>query len=162
MYEELLERVEPMVRSILKRRKLRVDNFEDFLQEVRVRIYKYGMVEGISEMQAVAGHVIFAHKSFRQPKRVLTEHQIPDTIQLSTDDDGMKMVDIADDIESLVRLTRSSFFTKEERFVFDTMLEGGHTMDEIGKMLNPPTSRQRISQIQHSLIRKIRDLKWTA
>ena len=160
MYEELFDRLEPMVRGIIKARQLRVDNFDDFLQEVRIRIYKRGIRAGVSEMDAIAEHVSWTHKSYRPRKRKLTEHQIPDTMDLSQEDTGIKNVDMADEIENLVKLTRCSLFTKEERFVFDTMLEGGYTIDAIGKMFNPPVSRQYIWQIKKSLGRKIRELKW--
>jgi len=161
MYEELYDKLEPMVRGIIKARRLRVDNFEDFLQEVRLRIFKRGIRHGVSEMDAVAEHVAWAHKSYKPRKRKLTEHQFPDTMDLQAEDSGIKSVDMADEIENLVSLTRCSLFTKEERFVFDTMLEGGHTIDAIGKMFNPPVSRQYIWQIKKSLGRKIRELKWT-
>jgi transposase len=160
MYEELYDKLEPMVRGILKARRLRVDNFEDFVQEVRIRIYKRGIRTGVSEMDAVAEHVMWTHKSYKGRKRKLTEHQIPDTMDLSEEDSGTRMIEVADEIESLVSLTRGSLFTKEERFVFDTMLEGGYTIDAIGKMFNPPVSRQYIWQIKKSLGRKIRELKW--
>jgi hypothetical protein len=161
MYEELLDRLEPMVRGALKGRRLRVDNFEDFLQEVRIRIYKYGLRAGIPELDAVSEHVKWVHKEYKPRKRKLTQHQMPDTMDLSGEDKGLKSVDINDEIENIRRLTRCSLFTKEERFVFDTMLEGGYTIDAIGKMFNPPVSRQYIWQIKKSLIRKIRELKWT-
>lgn len=161
MYEELFDRLEPMVRGIIKARRLRVDNFEDFLQEVRIRIYKKGLRSSVSEMDAIAEHVSWTHKEYKPRKRKLTEHQIPDTMDMSREDSGIKSVDMADEIENLVHLTRCSLFTKEERFVFDTMLEGGYTIDAIGKMFNPPVSRQYIWQIKKSLGRKIRELKWT-
>ena len=161
MHEELYDKLEPLVRGILKARRLRVENFEDFLQEVRIRIYKRGIRNGVSEMDAVAEHVAWTHKSYKGRKRKLTEHQIPDTMDLSAEDSGIKSVDMADEIENLVHLTRCSLFTKEERFVFDRMLEGGYTIDAIGKMFNPPVSRQYIWQIKKSLGRKIRELKWT-
>jgi hypothetical protein len=161
MYEELLNNLEPIVRGILRVRKLRVDNFEDFLQEVRIRIFKYGLPKYAKEMTAVARHVVWAHKSYKSKKRKLTEHQLPDTMGLSQEDSNLKRVDLNDEIENIVDLMKSPEFTKDERFVFGLMRDGCKTMHEMGQKFNPTVSRQYIWQIQKDLKRKIRELKWT-
>jgi hypothetical protein len=148
-----------MVRGIIKRRNLRVDMFDDFLQEVRLRIYTFGLMEGRSELNSVAFHVVYAHKSYKPRPRILTEHQFSDDYDHDVFfDSNYASVDAKDEIEELDFIVNTDKFTVRQKEVFNIMRQDPYlTLDAIGKRMVPTAPRNCVFSIIKTLAKKLGD-----
>lgn len=163
-----------MVDRILAKRRLRVDNFNDFLQEVRIRIMKYGLDycnKGRSEWDCVAGHVRFTHMSYKVHKKKgrkqVFVHQLIDSNDdlssrshhIALEHPGFEHVDSIDEVENLHDVIKDPIFTERERQTFYAMVENpSATFEEIGQKMVPPAARGGAYVIVQSMKRKMKQL----
>jgi hypothetical protein len=159
-----------MVSRIIVKRRLRVDNFNDFLQEVRIRIMKYGLDycnEGRSDMDCVAAHVKYTHMSYKQRSRAkhkVFTHQLidsadPNAYHLCSNHDEFEQVDAVDEVEHLHDLIKDEVFTERERQAFYVLAANPYaTFAEVGEKLVPPAPRGGAYMIIQSLKRKMEKL----
>jgi hypothetical protein len=145
---------EHAVKSIIKKRKLFVQNIEDFIQEVRIRAFKYGLKYGKTLIAAVASHVCYAHKSYKEKEKTVKTGQLSDDYDRPIAHNDFDIVDLSDEIEHI----RAVKLSPKERKVFDLMLhKDNYTLDQIGKKMKPKISRQYVCEMKASIIKKVRE-----
>jgi hypothetical protein len=154
--EELLDSpdLDFMIKGIIAKRKLRMDNIEDFLHEVKIRIFKYGTKYGKTLMGAIAFQVCYAHKSYKKKKRYAETEPLSDDYDKAIIDNSFDRIDLLDEIRNI----KSVRLHKKERKILNLMLhQDNYTLDQIGKKFKPQISRQYVCEIKASIIKKVRE-----
>ncbi len=132
-----------IIKGIIKKRRLFVGNLEDFIHEVRIRIFMYGLKEGVKLIDAIANHVVWAHKSYRTRPRIMQSHQLVENGNTTYDHKDFDLIDNLDEIEEAQRRVNSDEFTDREKAVFNSMLTGDRlSISSISRQLVWKTKKQ--------------------